>query len=471
MSAAVPRYLGHRFDEAPPGHRFRLYWAGWKTKDSVRRQIAAKNVEVNGATPKRQANLRQQLERLEKQLQELTDFGDKCEEETDAAMQAAAQGGSWIEACRALSSRQRALLPPQTTVSFPARTVAPLVTGMGLEHPTENGFAFFDPHGVPYLAGSSVKGVLRRAAEELCLLEKDEDWTLDQLWWLFGFEASSAYLADESEEWSKAFEDHVGKVPAETLAMLLQAADAEDDLVVQAKTDPAGALCRLAKSKRLAQGLNLRGALDVHDAFIVPPAGSGLRVDVMTPHYADYYQGKTSPSDNGQPNPIKFLCCPPGCEVWLHVSLSTAVGALPDTVRDGWQKRVRAVIDHAVRFIGFGSKTAVGYGRMRPDAEALKRAEKEAEDAAVQERYAARKAELDALGAISPIVEAFERPGAPENAIHDAFKQLERLSEGDQQLLAAELKRGFAERGLWSGKQSKKQKEKVQQIKKILGET
>ncbi len=40
------------------------------------------------------------------------------------------------------------------------------VTGLGREHPIENGFAWHHTLGVPYLAGSSVKGVVRAWAQE-----------------------------------------------------------------------------------------------------------------------------------------------------------------------------------------------------------------------------------------------------------------------------------------------------------------
>ena len=39
-----------------------------------------------------------------------------------------------------------------------------MATGLGADHPTENGFAFDTLTGVPYLTGSAVKGMCRRAA-------------------------------------------------------------------------------------------------------------------------------------------------------------------------------------------------------------------------------------------------------------------------------------------------------------------
>jgi len=50
-------------------------------------------------------------------------------------------------------------------VQLAATSSAPFATGLGNEHPVENGFAFLSPYGLPYLAGSGVKGVSRRAAD------------------------------------------------------------------------------------------------------------------------------------------------------------------------------------------------------------------------------------------------------------------------------------------------------------------
>ena len=41
------------------------------------------------------------------------------------------------------------------------RTTSRFVTGLGRRHPVENGFAWHSTLGVPYLPGSSVKGMVR----------------------------------------------------------------------------------------------------------------------------------------------------------------------------------------------------------------------------------------------------------------------------------------------------------------------
>ena len=134
------------FADCPPGHRFNLYFEVWQDNwqldknhkaDALRQTVSCKSV----------AGL---LEGVRKRQQTLA-----------------------------------GALPEDRCHIIEARSTAPFATGLGLEHPVENGFAFLSPYGLPYLAGSGVKGVLRRAAEEL---EMDEQLPADATLALFGHE-------------------------------------------------------------------------------------------------------------------------------------------------------------------------------------------------------------------------------------------------------------------------------------------
>lgn len=61
------------------------------------------------------------------------------------------------EACR----RQRQLIERMGGATLFVTNMDRFVTGMGREHPLENGFAWHHTLGVPYLPGSSLKGMLR----------------------------------------------------------------------------------------------------------------------------------------------------------------------------------------------------------------------------------------------------------------------------------------------------------------------
>ncbi|MFM2246764.1 MAG: hypothetical protein RL071_2838, partial [Pseudomonadota bacterium] len=64
-------------------------------------------------------------------------------------------------------SAVRARLVAAGAISRSFTLTAPLCTGLGLEHPTENGFAFDAVHGLPMLAGTGLKGLARAAAQAL----------------------------------------------------------------------------------------------------------------------------------------------------------------------------------------------------------------------------------------------------------------------------------------------------------------
>ena len=128
--AAVPAYVGQDFSTCPPGHRFNLYFAAWNAQWLL----------------------------------------DKDEAKAAALRQVLRMPPDAADLLKQLGNRQVRLaqaLPAAHCCVIDALCSAPFATGLGLEHPIENGFSFLSPYGLPYLAGSGVKGVLRRAAEEL----------------------------------------------------------------------------------------------------------------------------------------------------------------------------------------------------------------------------------------------------------------------------------------------------------------
>lgn len=143
--AAIPDYAGrHGFADCPPGHRFNLYFPIWRDDWSN---------DKNGKT----AAIRE------------------CASLPDSARKMLA----------AIVARQRALAEATGALVLEAKSLSPFATGLGLEHPVENGFAFLSPYGLPYLAGSGVKGVFRRAAEELTC-EENAPLSLGDVDALFG---------------------------------------------------------------------------------------------------------------------------------------------------------------------------------------------------------------------------------------------------------------------------------------------
>lgn len=292
--AAVPEYVvkaAAGFRNCPPGHRFNLYFEIWQEGNW---QIA-KNAKAD-------------------------------------ALRACLALGDAAGVLRALRARQQTLaaaLPEKQRQIIDAVSTAPFATGLGLEHPVDNGFAFLSPYGLPYLAGSGVKGVLRQAANEL---RDDGDAAITQplIDALFGQE--------------------------------LQGADAR------------------------------RGALACWDVF-PQPSGDSLVVEIMTPHFGDYYQNKGTPHDAGQPNPIPFLAVPARSAFRFVVTCDPA--RLPTDAPD-WKTTLDRIIEHAFAWLGFGAKTTVGYGALAEDPVAADE-RRRVEDQKRQQAAAAAEAKRRAL--------------------------------------------------------------------------
>lgn len=351
--AAIPAYLGRDFSRASPGLRFGMYLPLWGV-DSRSNQPLWTTHDLNQRT----AGARR----------ELREFKD--ENKTEALARVLALTQDDIAVMKALAARQAAcalaLESESSVLTLDAIATAPFTTGLGNEHPLENGFAFLNPYGLPYLPASGVKGVLRQAARELA----EGEW-------------------GDSKGWSdeRTLINVVGKERIEFSVI-----DALFGLEGEG-----------------GDKTHQRGALMFWD--VLPQlTGDSLQVEVMTPHQSHYYQeqrndksgGSTNPHDSGQPNPITFLTIPPGSRFAFHVQcdvpfLARLAPALAEAGR--WQVLLQAAFEHAFAWLGFGAKTAVGYGAMEADREAAQqrardeasRREREAERAAKAAREAAKQ--------------------------------------------------------------------------------
>ncbi|MEW6574131.1 MAG: type III-B CRISPR module RAMP protein Cmr6 [Bacillota bacterium] len=167
------------------------------------------------------------------------------------------------------------------------------VTGLGREHPVENGFAWHHTLGVPYLPGSSVKGIVRAWAETWI-----DPPVSDDVRRIFGPDG-------------EVRDKHVGSVI-------------------------------------------------FFDALPVKPVK--LEADVMTPHYALYYQQdrpENPPGDWYDPVPIPFLTVASG-QVFLFAVAPRRPG---DEQSRADCRQAADWLAEALAAIGAGAKTAVGYGR------------------------------------------------------------------------------------------------------------
>ncbi len=102
-----------------------------------------------------------------------------------------------------------------------------------------------------------------------------------------------------------------------------------------------------------------RGQLVVLDAY--PVGEVQLKVDIMNPHYTKYYDGTNKkPVETESPNPIKFLAVQEGTEFVFNCAF---MPLQPEDKCD--EKEIYAMFETAFEVVGFGGKTAIGYGRFK----------------------------------------------------------------------------------------------------------
>ncbi len=185
-------------------------------------------------------------------------------------------------------------------------TTGLFVTGMGLSHPVENGFLWHHTLGVPYLPGSSVKGMIRA--------------------------------------WAKHWQD----VDDKDIERIFGNDDKADD----------GASA---------------GNIIVFDALPTEPLK--LYIEVITPHTGDWRiatkpTAANAPADWISPVPIPFLAVKEGAKFQFAMAKRTS-----KTTDEDLEKAYK-YLEHALKWIGAGAKTAVGFGRFENSekAEAKKEA-------------------------------------------------------------------------------------------------
>jgi len=190
-----------------------------------------------------------------------------------------------------------------------------MVSGLGMSHPFETGFVFDRSIGVPYLPGSSLKGAARA-------------WAL-------------AAAAEDADVWR----DRGG--PIEALFGPRGDSDGSDETSLE----QGGAMF-----------------LDVY-----PTKWPVLEVDILNPHYKEYYDsvndGSTliPPADYLSPTPIYFLTVAPNQPFEIAVAVRKDLRPeLLEAARtagvDQFAELALAAATGAARDAGLGGKTAVGYG-------------------------------------------------------------------------------------------------------------
>lgn len=238
--------------------------------------------------------------------EELSDDGKA--EHLKALRNRFSRDGPWKRSCEDYAKRLKKTVEAFEQQGRPVETVEAvtatrLLMGMGYNNALEVGLTIHQPGGFPYLPGSSVKGVCRSWIEEVM-------------------------APDPSNE--NALTKHRQR-------LLRLFGSASKDERAEARTMQTGCVCFL-------------------DA--VPVVFPKLDVDLMTPHFGDWYMDGEAPGDWHSPTIIPFLAVAP--EVTFRFHLVGRPGAAADDVRDA-----REALEYALTELGIGAKTAAGYGYFR----------------------------------------------------------------------------------------------------------
>ena len=178
-----------------------------------------------------------------------------------------------------------------------------LVVDLGAESVIETNCAKIKTYGLPYLPGSSLKGMASHFAAKNLIGEK----------WNCQFK-SDGELINQGESHRILFGAHT---------------DAPDDE-------------------------QMAGCVVFHDAWWIPSSNSPYRLDIMTPHHGNYnLEGKEWPADWEQPVPVPFLT--------VVGTFLVALSGPP-----AWVAEAAKILKFALEQEGLGAKTQVGYGRISP---------------------------------------------------------------------------------------------------------
>jgi CRISPR-associated protein Cmr6 len=203
-----------------------------------------------------------------------------------------------------------------------------LLVGHGLPSPNEVGLHLHHTWGTPLIPGSALKGLLAhylQASYGPAVGDEGDELQAREPW--------------RGVEWRDKAPQ---RGPGEAYRAIFGAPDAKQD-----------------EEGNPNQGM-IRGRIQFHDALWVPEVASPLALDVLTPHHAQWYQGKAQePNDYDDPTPVPFLTVRPGQRFWVVLS-----GAPEDLVM---VKFALTELVEALSEWGVGGKTAAGYGRVHHD--------------------------------------------------------------------------------------------------------
>lgn len=234
---------------------------------------------------------------------------------------------------------------------FPMHADSRVIVGLGAESVLETSVRLHHIYGFPLIPSSALKGVARSYA----------------LWQVASELGVPALAPEDVEAREKArqltpiqkLEAYIGEPDERHRPQMLR--DLQQDSAVPPLAVVRNTAFEVIENKvkplRDAFGsIGSAGKVIFFDAIPANPAKLKLDLDVMNPHYSDYYRGgNIPPADYLNPVPVFFLAIAPGSE-FLFAVASKQVGLA--TQAETW---LRAGLTKT----GVGAKTTSGYGLWR----------------------------------------------------------------------------------------------------------
>jgi CRISPR-associated protein Cmr6 len=220
--------------------------------------------------------------------------------------------------------RWEAMTKSTTSIRFSLVNRGRLVVGLGGKGPLEIGITLHPITGLPYIPGSALKGLCR----SYTLLFLAARWKVE-------VETKALKQLDEAL---------CGITNGETEILEPELAELYKDLF---GTQTEAGQCVFFDA--IVQSMLYEESL--------------FTVDVMTPHFEEYYrsQGNKAPHDADNPNPIAYITVTEGTVFRFAIGLRNNAQTDKGILRDA-----RELLQAALQELGVGAKTAQGYGVFAP---------------------------------------------------------------------------------------------------------
>jgi len=197
------------------------------------------------------------------------------------------------------------------TITVQAKTITPLIIGIGESHPSETSLIFDHILGIPYIPSTSIKGCVRLS------------YILSLI-----FNGNGSINDDIRDK-----VNNTDKIKYKDLGDLLKIFGGQEKIDESIKSHKGGVIF-----------------LDSYPLDIPE-----LKVEIMNPHFPDYYKGGNElkpPADWQTPTPIKFLAVKE--ETFFIFRF-----LVPKNLKNS----IKTAIKKTLLEEGIGAKTSIGYGR------------------------------------------------------------------------------------------------------------